>query len=221
MPACWIAGPYRHCRPRRRAVERARAGTAGCRSPTAPCISGARRPVEPALSCARIAGPSQCGGSPAPRGCAGLGDIGPSAASQSSRLGTTVDALSAKLASCPCRAHRGPGHARSRPSRQPACGLLTTHPASGLLTTQPASGPLTIGRRCRRLARSRTPPTWTPGARVPRGPGTRVAGLEVITVRSRHDPFHVRAESARPTSAEQRAQPPFPLNPASGVNRRF
>jgi hypothetical protein len=102
---------------------------------------------------------------------------------------------------------RGPGHARSRPSRQPACGLLTTHPASGLLTTQPASGPLTIGRRCRRRARSRTPPTRTPGARVPRDPGTRVAGLEVITVRvhSGHDLFSVRAESARPAPAEKRA----------------
>jgi hypothetical protein len=93
LPACWIAGPYRHCRPRRRAVGRARAGTAGIRSPTAPCISGARRPVEPALSCARIAGPSQCGGSPAPRGCADLGDTEPSAASQSSRLGTTVESV--------------------------------------------------------------------------------------------------------------------------------
>jgi hypothetical protein len=35
-----------------------------------------------ALSCARIAGPSQCGGSPASRGSGGLGDTGPSAASQ-------------------------------------------------------------------------------------------------------------------------------------------
>ncbi len=80
---CWIAGPYRHCRPRRRAVGRARAGTSGRRSPTAPCISGARRQSEQALSCARIAGPSHCGGSPAPRGCAGPEDTGPSAASQS------------------------------------------------------------------------------------------------------------------------------------------
>jgi hypothetical protein len=38
------------------------------------------------------------------------------------------------------------------------------------------------------------------------GPGTRGAGLEVITVRvhSGHDSFPLRAESARPMSAEQR-----------------
>ncbi len=35
--ACWIAGPYRHCRLRRRAVGRARAGTVAGGSPTAPC----------------------------------------------------------------------------------------------------------------------------------------------------------------------------------------
>ena len=53
------------------AVGRARAGAAGRGSPSAPCLSGARRQSEPALSCARIAGPSQCGGSPAPRGPTG------------------------------------------------------------------------------------------------------------------------------------------------------
>ena len=57
------------------AVGRARAGAAGRGSPPAPCLSGARRRSEPALSCARIAGPSQCGGSPAPRGCAGLQSV--------------------------------------------------------------------------------------------------------------------------------------------------
>jgi hypothetical protein len=64
------------------AVGRARAGAAGRGSPSAQpeCISGARRRSEPALSCARIAGPSQCGGSPAPRGCASLGVTGLSAA---------------------------------------------------------------------------------------------------------------------------------------------
>ena len=84
--ACWCAGsPARittvvlvGC-----AVGRARAGAAVRRSPSAPCISGARRRSEPALSCARIAGPSQCGGSPAPRGCASLGVTGLSAANQS------------------------------------------------------------------------------------------------------------------------------------------
>ena len=84
--ACWCAGsPARittvvlvGC-----AVGRARAGAAVRRSPSAPCISGARRRSELALSCARIAGPSQCGGSPAPRGCASPGVTGPSAATRS------------------------------------------------------------------------------------------------------------------------------------------
>ena len=65
------------------AVGRARAGAAVRGSPSAPFFSGARRRSEPALSCARIAGPSQCGGSPAPRGCASLGVTGLSAANQS------------------------------------------------------------------------------------------------------------------------------------------
>jgi len=65
------------------AVGRARAGAAVRGSPSAPCFSGARRRSELALSCARIAGPSQCGGSPAPRGCASLGVTGLSAANQS------------------------------------------------------------------------------------------------------------------------------------------
>ena len=63
-------------------MGRARAGTSGRRSPTAPRISGARLQSEPALSCARIAGPSHCGGSPAPRGCASLGVTGLCAATQ-------------------------------------------------------------------------------------------------------------------------------------------
>jgi len=56
----------------------------GCRTWIAVCtvFSGARRRSEPALSCARIAGPSQCGGSPAPRGCASLGVTGLCAATQ-------------------------------------------------------------------------------------------------------------------------------------------
>jgi hypothetical protein len=152
-----------------------------------------------------------------------------------SRPGTTVDALSAKLASSPSRPHWGPvmhdscscrqsrWARRGRATNQPASGLLTTQPASGLLTTQPASGLLTICRRRRRRAHSWTPPTRMLPAQRPGGPGTRGAGLEVITVRvhSGHDSCPVRAESARPTSAEQRAQPPFPLSPATGVNRRF
>ncbi len=115
--------------------------------------------------------------------------------------------LAGTEASCPSRARRGPGHTRSRRNRQPASGLLATHPASGLLSTQPASGLLTIGRRGRRRARSRTPPTWMPGTRLPRSPGTRAVSPEVITVcaRSGHVPSPVRAESARPAPAEQRA----------------
>ena len=98
--ACWCAGsPARIATVVLVGCSGAGSGR-GCRTWIAVCtvFSGARRRSEPALSCARIAGPSQCGGSPAPRGCAGLGDTGPSAASQSSRPGTTVDALSAKLA---------------------------------------------------------------------------------------------------------------------------
>jgi hypothetical protein len=151
--------------------------------------------------------------------------------------GTAVDTLSAKLASNPSRPHWGPvmhdsgsclqsrcqwAH-RGRATNQPASGLLTTQPASGLLTTQPARGLLTIGRRRRRRAHSWTPPTRMLAARRPGGPGTPAPDFEVITVRvhSCHEPFPVRAESAHPTSADQRTQPPFPLNPATGVNHRF
>jgi hypothetical protein len=68
-----------------------------------------------------------------------------------SRPGTTVDALSSKLASSPSRPHWGPvmhdpcscrqsrWARRGRATNQPASGLLTTQPASCLLTTQPAS----------------------------------------------------------------------------------
>ncbi len=83
--ACWCAGsPARITTvvPIGCAVGRARAGAAVRRSPSAPCISGARRRSEPALSCARIAGPSHRGGPPAPRGCAGPGVTGLCAATQ-------------------------------------------------------------------------------------------------------------------------------------------
>ncbi len=70
-----------------------------------------------------------------------------------------------------------------RQSRWAHRGRATNQPASGLLTTQPASGLLTIGRRRRRRARSWTPSTRMLPGRRPGGPGTRGAGLEVITVR--------------------------------------
>jgi hypothetical protein len=62
-----------------------------------------------------------------------------------SRPGTTVDALSAKLASSPSRPHWGPVMHDSCPCRQSRWarrGRATNQQASGLLTTQPASGVL-------------------------------------------------------------------------------
>jgi hypothetical protein len=64
-------------------------------------------PVAPAFARACSAGPSPCGGSPASRGLAGLGDTGLSAACQ--LAGTTADALSAKSAVSPSRDPWGPG----------------------------------------------------------------------------------------------------------------
>jgi hypothetical protein len=112
LPACWIAGPYCRCRLRRRAVGRARAGMAGGRSPTAPCILWVWRPVEPARSRARIAGPSpwSCGGSPASRGCTGLGVTGPSAACQSTQH--HCGCILGQVGVQPEPASLGPGHAR-------------------------------------------------------------------------------------------------------------
>jgi hypothetical protein len=97
-----------------------------------------------------------------------------------------------------------------------ACGS-TLRPSPLWLSCSPSAGGAAAG-----LVPGHKPTRILP-ARAPGGPGTRGAGLEVITVRvhSGHDSFPVRAESAHPTSAEQLAQPPFPLNPASGVNRRF
>jgi hypothetical protein len=83
--ACWCAGsPARIATVVLVGCSGAGSGR-GCRTWIAVCtvFSGARRRSEPALSCARIAGPSQCGGSPAPRGCASLGVTGLSAANQS------------------------------------------------------------------------------------------------------------------------------------------
>jgi hypothetical protein len=183
LPACWIAGPYRHCRPLRRAV-----GWAGL-GPTPPDADRRQHRVSrgpgdrwsrPSLvrgPAARIAGPSQCSGSPAPRGCAGLGVTGPSALCQSFHLGTTVDALSAKLASGLCRPTRGPAASGVRTGRHRTC-----QPQSPLTAPtgqwpvpcspfHPASGPLTSGRTSQTRMRSGQPDlaaTTTRGHVTPR-----------------------------------------------------
>jgi hypothetical protein len=187
------------------AVGRARAGAAGRGSPTAPCITGARRQSEPALSCAQVAGPSHCGGPPAPRGCASLGVTGLSAATQVLQLGTTVVSPSAKLASCPGRADRArPSAATGQP--RTGQGPVPRAWARGPPATHLGQGLLTSGRRRQRRIRPRAPPSQRPGAgqRAARNPGRQSRSDHgQCTPRSRLTP--VRAESARQAPAEQRA----------------
>ena len=149
--ACWCAGsPARittvvlvGC-----AVGRARAGAAVRRSPPAPCFSGARRRSEPALSCARIAGPSHCGGSPAPRGCASLGVTGLCAATQTptARLHCGSSLGQARhTAQVP-----GAGGARADRHRARQSRAHLPHPlrhrSSHCMLLHPASGTLSPGR---------------------------------------------------------------------------
>jgi hypothetical protein len=143
---CRIAGPYRHCRPRW-----AQWGGLG---PGLPYVdrrlhrlSGARRQSEPALSCARMAGTSQCGGPSAPRGCASLGVTGLCATNLS-----TIGMAPLRLLSRPSwhQARAGPirpGQARSQlisalasaPCHATgAIGPPTTHPARA--RARPAGG---------------------------------------------------------------------------------
>jgi len=169
--ACWCAGsPARittvvlvGC-----AVGRARAGAAVRRSPSAPCFSGARRRSEPALSCARIAGPSHCGGSPAPRGCASLGVTGLSAANPAHLPGTT--AVTRRPSWQQVRAGPfGPDRARPRSSHfwpthvLRAWSLRLTH-------YSPGQGPRTSGRRHKRRNRPGASPPQRARSRVPRSP---------------------------------------------------
>jgi hypothetical protein len=111
--ACWIAGPYRHCRLRGRAVGRARAGTVAGGSPSAPCSSGVYseglapwcRPL--LVRCPLGPGRHSGGGSPAARGFADHGDTGLSAACQP--VGITADTHLAKWQSARTGPPGGPG----------------------------------------------------------------------------------------------------------------
>ncbi len=119
------------------------------------------------------------------------------------------------------RARRGPGLLRSRPSRQPASGPLTTHPASGLLTTQPASAPLTIGRRRRRRAvpgRHRLG-RWRPGASRSRDSGRRSWGDHgSCSPRSRFiSCSRGKCPSVASRTAGLAALAPFPVKPLQQV----
>ena len=153
-----IAGPQCRCRPRW--VQWGGLG------PGLPCVdrrlhrsSGARRRSEPALLCARIAGPSQCGGSPAPRGCASHGVTGLSAANL-----FPINMAPLRLLSWPSwhQARAGPiGPGQTRPLLTPvlasapchatgAIGPPSTHPARA--RARPAGG--AIGAAGHRASRS-------------------------------------------------------------------
>jgi hypothetical protein len=135
------------------------------------------------------------------------------------RLGTTVVALSAKLASCPSRARWGSVMHGPGSSRQPASGMLTTQPANGLLTTQPASGLLTIGRRRRRPA---------PFADSDAGPGCRIARRSRPEVRLCHGPIsrlppcsHLLDHDRLTRTGRHPGPCPLIRVPAAGVNSRL
>ena len=177
------------------AVGRARAGAAGRGSPSAPCLSGARRRSEPALSCARIAGPSQCGGSPAPRGCASLGVAGLSPANQS-----LISMAPLRLLSRPSWR---PGRAGLPDARARAVTELVGTVRVSLNPCPPhpwASGPTMLAT---------SPGQWPAHLRQiladsDAGPGSRISRPPRPEVTIRHVPipspllaFPVRAESAR------------------------
>jgi hypothetical protein len=118
-------------------------------------------PVAPAFARARSAGPSPCGGSPASRGFAGLGNTGLSAVCQPAC--TSADAFSAKLAVSPNWVPWGPGQVGSKDEPGAALG------GHGQVTNQSATGSLTRGRWRRRRMRC-----WLPPKRLGcRGPGRR------------------------------------------------
>jgi len=166
---CRIAGPYRHCRPRW-----AQWGGLG---PGLPYVdrrlhrlSGARRQSEPALSCARMAGTSQCGGPSAPRGCASLGVTGLCAATQTPSAWHHCGCTTGHAwhtgpgpghGQCPGRPTLGAPVAASStaPSVQRPCQRSLLHPASGPSPFPPA-GPCRLG--------------WGPGSRISRPPRPEV-----------------------------------------------
>ncbi len=158
-------------------------------------------PVVPAFARARSAGPSPCGGSPASRGFASLGDTGLSAACQPARhhcecaLGQVgiqpeLGPLGARSCLTQDRAGSSDGLAAVGPplNRPVACSPSAGGAAAGYVSSYRQSDSDAAG----------------PGAGRTR---TRSTGLEVITdhVHSGHDSGPVRADSARPTSAKQRA----------------
>ena len=196
---CRIAGPYRHCRPRW-----AQWGGLG---PGLPYVdrrlhrfSGARRQSEPALSCARMAGTSQCGGPSAPRGCASLGVTGLCAATQTPSAWHHCGCTTGHAwhtgpgpghGQCPGRPTLGASVAASStaPSVQRPCHRSLLHPASGP-SPYPPAGPCRLG--------------WGPGSRISRPPRPEVT---IRHVTNPSTPFSRLHEHDRLTRA---APPPRP-----------
>ena len=163
-------------------------------------------PVAPAFARACSAGPSPCGGSPASRGLAGLGDTGLSAACHGQLACTTADALSAKSAVSPSRdplawgrpvkfdAKTGreprwaatvhltllnrqwPAHAR-----QVACGRAHLHPSPPALGPRAPGGTRTRTRAPASSDHSAITDHVSPG----HGPGPRMC---TITIARREPP---------------------------------
>jgi hypothetical protein len=158
-------------------------------------------PVAPAFARARSVGPSPCGGSPASLGFACLGDTGLSAACQPAQhhCGCALCQVGIQL-------ELGPLGARSCLTQDRAGSRDGLAAVGSPLNRPVACSPSAGGAAAGYVSgyRSSDSDAVGPGAGQNR---TRSAGLEVITdrVHSGHDSVPVRAVSARPTSAEQRA----------------
>ena len=116
----------------------------------------------------------------------------------------------------------GPGRARPRPSQEPASGL---HHSSGQWPARYSIGQWPAHLRQAAQAPDPFQVAIIPGSREPGAaqPGTRAASPEVITVGvhpGRDSPLFARKVPVRrqPNSGPS---PPFPLTPATGVNRRI
>ena len=203
--ACWCAGsPARIATVVLVGCSGAGSGR-GCRTWIAVCtvFSGARRRSEPALSCARIAGPSQCGGSPAPRGCASLGVTGLSAANQS------------PISMAPLRLLSRPSWRSGRASLPDARARAVTELAGTVRVSPNSCPPHSLASGSTMLATS--PGQWPAHLRQiladsDAGPGSRISRPPRPEVTIRHVPIPspllanpVRAESARQAPSEQRA----------------
>jgi len=195
--ACWRAGsPARNATVVLVGCSGAGSGR-GCRTWIAVCtvFSGARRRSEPALSCARIAGPSQCGGSPAPRGCASLGVTGLSAANQS------------PISMAPLRLLSRPSWRSGRASLPDARARAVTELAGTVRVSPNSCPPHSLASGSTMLATS--PGQWPAHLRQiladsDAGPGSRISRPPRPEVTIRHVPIPspllanpVRAESAR------------------------